>query len=51
MTPIAVPLPLWAIVAYVIVVIGQLLGRAIAEDTAAREGLVWDACLFPGEKR
>lgn len=30
-----------------IIVAAQVIGRAMAEDTAAREAQVWDACLHP----
>lgn len=29
-------------------VIGQIVGRAMRDDTASREREVWDACLYPG---
>lgn len=31
-----------------IIVAAQVIGRAMAEDTAAREQVVWEACVRPG---
>jgi hypothetical protein len=31
-----------------IIVAAQVIGRAISEDTAAREQVVYDACVHPG---
>lgn len=31
-----------------IIVAAQVIGRAMAEDTAAREQAIYDACVHPG---
>lgn len=33
---------------YCLIVAGQIVGRALFEDTEAREAVVWAACVRPG---
>lgn len=32
---------------YCLIVAGQVVGRAMAEDTEARETVIWNACVHP----